>query len=67
MSVGELIAKLYALDVDRDAEIILRCEPEEDMGPCFRIGAISVEQSHLDESINVVIDGTQEVDDASQG
>jgi hypothetical protein len=60
MNIGELIDNLHALCVPRDTEVILRCDHEEDMGPCFAIKSASLDHAHDDGSVFVAIDGTQD-------
>ena len=63
MTCGELIDALTALGVSRETEVVLRCEPEEGMGPCFKIGEVSIGYSHDEEPrLFIAIDGTQEID-----
>ena len=57
MTVGELVDSLNALRVPRNMKVVLLCEPEEDMGPCFGVAAVSVERSHTDRKRAVVIEG----------
>jgi hypothetical protein len=57
MTVGELADQLRALCVHREMPVVLRCEAEEDLGPCFSITAISIEKSDDGEQF-VAIDGS---------
>lgn len=63
MTLGELIDNLNGLCVPRETEVILRCEPEEDMGPCFRISEVSLQVSHSDGMVSAILDGTQELEE----
>lgn len=63
MTVSELIDSLNALCVPRETEVILRCEPEEDMGPCFMISGVCLQASHADGKVAVMLDGTQELEE----
>lgn len=62
MTAGKLIEKLQGLGVPIGTPVTVRCEHEDDLGPCFQVRSVSAEYSHADDSLFVAIDCDQELE-----